>query len=256
MSKFFAYVRTKTFRKNIIIAVVAILAFLLILFYSLGFYTHHGEGMPVPQLKGLTIEKAIEVLESQGLRYQINDSVYLIDKEPGIVVEQDPDPKTNVKSNRTIYLIITSDAPDIKFPDIEGKTFLEVKSILNNYQLKIGDTSYISDVARDVILSSSFGGNQIRKGEKLPKGSRIDLVLGDGKGASEVDIPNLLGLNLNEARLSLLGSSLMLGEVSYEGAISDTLNARIIKQFPAITDSLNKVSIGTQIDVVLTNKGL
>ncbi len=254
MSNFFNYLKTRTFRKNLIIAGVSIIAFLLVIFYSLSFYTHHGEGMPVPKLKGLSIERAVELLESQGLRYQINDSVYLIDKEPGIVVEQDPDPNTNVKANRTIYLIITRDAPNIKFPDIGGKTFLEVKSILNNYQLKVGDTSYISDVARDVIISSSFGGNTITRGQQVPKGSRIDLVLGDGLGASEVDIPNLLGLNLNEARLSLLGSSLILGTVIYEGTVIDSVNAKVIKQFPALSDTLNKVSIGTQIDVTLGNQ--
>ena len=254
MSKFFEYIKSKTFRKNLIIAGVSIIAFVLIIFYSLSFYTHHGEGMPVPKLKGLSMEKAVELLEAQGLRYQINDSVYLIDKEPGIVVEQDPDPNTNVKANRTIYLIITRSAPNIKFPDIAGKTFLEVRSILNNYQLIVGDTSYISDVARDVIISSTFGGNTISRGQQVPKGSRINLVLGDGLGASEVDIPNLLGLNLNEARLSLLGSSLTLGLVSYEGIVNDTVGAKIIKQFPAISDTLNKVSIGTQIDIILSNQ--
>ncbi|MES3017663.1 MAG: PASTA domain-containing protein [Bacteroidota bacterium] len=253
MSKFFDYLKTKTFRKNLIIAAVSIIAFLLVIFYSLGFYTHHGEGMPVPKLKGLSIERAIELLEADGLRYQINDSVYLIDKPPGIVVEQDPDPNTNVKANRTIYLIITRDAPNIKFPDIAGKTYLEVRSILNNYQLKVGDTSYVSDVARDVIISSSFGGNTISKGQQIPKGSKVDLVLGDGLGASEVDIPNLLGLDLSEARMSLLGASLTLGQVTFEGVVRDSLSAKIIRQFPAISDTLNKVNMGTQIDVVLSN---
>jgi beta-lactam-binding protein with PASTA domain len=253
MSKFFDYLKTKTFRKNLIIAGVSIIAFLLVIFYSLGFYTHHGEGMPVPKLKGLSIERAIELLEAEGLRYQINDSVYLLDKAPGIVVEQDPDPNTNVKANRTIYLIITRDAPNIQFPNIAGKTYLEVRSILNNYQLKVGDTTYVSDVARDVIISSSFAGKTITRGDQIPKGSKIDLVLGDGLGASEVDIPDLLGLNLNEARLSLLGLSLKLGEVTYEGTVRDTVNARIIRQFPALSDTLNKVSLGSQIDVVLSN---
>ncbi|MEJ7694086.1 PASTA domain-containing protein [Daejeonella sp.] len=253
MSKFFNYLKTKTFRRNLIIAAVSIITFLLVIFYSLGFYTHHGEGMPVPKLKGLSIERAIELLEAEGLRYQINDSVYLIDKPPGIVVEQDPDPNTNVKANRTIYLIITRDAPNIKFPDIAGKTFLEVRSILNNYQLKVGDTTYVSDVARDVVISSSFGGNAISRGAQIPKGSKVDLVLGDGLGASDVDIPNLLGLDLSEARMSLRGASLILGQVTFEGAVSDSLRAKIIRQFPAISDTLNKVSIGTQIDVVLSN---
>lgn len=250
MSKFIEYLRTKTFRKNLLIAFGSIFAFLLFLFYSLGFYTHHGEGMPVPKLKGLPIAKAIQLLEEQGLRYQINDSIYLIDQAPGTIVEQDPDPNTNVKANRTIYLIVTRDAPNIKFPDIEGRTFLEVRSILNNYQLKVGDTTYRSDVARDVILEAIFGGNSIKKGQQIPKGSRIDLILGDGLGASEVDIPNLLGLNLNEARMALLGSSLMLGNISFEGS-TDSVNSKVVSQFPAISDTLNKVSIGTPIDIVL-----
>jgi beta-lactam-binding protein with PASTA domain len=250
MSKFFSYLKTKTFRKNLLIAIGSILTFLIILFYSLGFYTHHGEGIPVPKLKGLSLADAIELLEEQGLRYQVNDSIYLIDKDPGIVVEQDPDPNTNVKSNRTIYLIITKDAPNIKFPDIEGKTFLEARSILGNYQLKVGDTIYRSDVAKDVILEASYNGILLKKGQQITKGSQINLILGDGLGASEVDIPNLLGLSLSEARMALLGSSLILGNVTFEGS-SDTVNSRIINQFPAINDTLSKVSIGTSINVVL-----
>ena len=53
--------------------------------------------------------------------------------------------------------------------------------------------------------------------------------------------------------MSLLGSSLSLGDISYEGVLTDTLNAKVIKQFPALSDSLSKVSIGTQVDVVLSN---
>lgn len=250
MGKFTTYLRTKTFRKNLLIAIGSIFTFLVILFYSLGFYTHHGEGIPVPKLKGLTLAEAVELLEEQGLRYQVNDSIYLIDQGPGIIVEQDPDPNTNVKSNRTIYLVITKDAPNIKFPDIEGKTFLEVQSILNNYQLKVGDTTYRSDVAKDIVLEAILKGIKLRKGQQIPKGSQINLILGDGLGASEVDIPNLLGLSLSEARMALLGSSLILGNISFEGPM-DTVNSRIISQFPAINDTLNKVSIGTPIDVVL-----
>ena len=253
MSNVFNYLGSKTFRNNLIIAIVSVLVFLAAIFYSLNLYTRHGEGLPVPKLKGLLVEDAISLLESKGLRYQI-DSVYLNDKNPGEVVEQDPDPNTNVKQNRTIYLtIITRQPPNIKFPDIDGKTFLEARAILNNYGLKLGDTTYSSDVARDVVLQISFGGQPISANEQIPKGSKISLVLGDGMGASEVDIPNLLGLNLNEARLSLLGSSLNLGNISYEGTLTDTLNAIIIKQFPALSDSLSKVSIGTQVDVVLSN---
>lgn len=253
MSKFFTYLRTKTFRKNLIIAIVSVVAFVIVIFFSLGIYTRHGEGLPVPNLKGMSVENAIEVLDQQGFRYQI-DSIYQVDKEPGLVIEQDPDPNTNVKIKRTIYLtIITRQAPFVKFPDIEGRTFLEARATLNNFGLKLGDTTYTSDVARDVVLEINFAGKALHAGQEIPKGSRINLVLGDGLGASEVDIPNLMGLTLNETQFTLKGSSLSLGAVSYQGTITDTLNAKVIRQLPAISDTLSKVSIGTRIDVVLSN---
>jgi beta-lactam-binding protein with PASTA domain len=192
-------------------------------------------------------------LESQGFKYQL-DSVYLPDKAPGLVVEQDPDPHTSVKRNRTIYLtIITRNAPDVGFPEIAGLAFLEAKTTLENFGLKLGDTTYASDISRDRVLDAKFGGVAIKKGQSLPKGSRIDLTLGDGKGASEVDLPNLIGSTLSEASFSLRGSSLELGIVGYEGTVNDTVSAKVIKQFPAVSDSLTKVTIGTRVDVILSN---
>jgi eukaryotic-like serine/threonine-protein kinase len=254
MNKFLAYLRTKTFRKNVIIAIASIAAFLLIIFFSLRYYTRHGEGIPVPKLKGLSVEEAIALLDEQGLSYHI-DSVYQMDKQPGIVVEQDPDVNTNVKENRTIYLtIITKSAPDVGFPDIFEMTFLEARAVLSNYGIKIGDTSYVSDIARDRVLEVDYRGKQISKGQQIPKGSVISLVLGDGKGASEVDLPDLLGTTLPEAIFALKGSSLQVGIVSYEGTVTDSTTARVIKQFPALSDSLNKVSIGTPVDLILSNE--
>ena len=253
MNKFLAYLRTPTFRKNLIIAILSVTFFILLIFFSLRYYTRHGEGVPVPKLQGMPVEEAIELLEEQGLEYQI-DSVYQMDKAPGLVVEQDPDANTNVKLNRTIYLtIITRTAPDVGFPDIFEKTFLEARAILRNYGIKVGDTSYISDIARDRVLQVEFRGKQVNQGDQIPKGSAIRLILGDGKGASQVDLPNVTGLLLNEAIFSLKGSSLNPGTISYEN-VTDTASARVIKQFPALSDSLTKVSIGTSVDLILSNE--
>lgn len=253
MKKLLAYLKTQTFRKNLIIAVGSVAVFLIVVFFSLRFYTRHGEGIPVPKLMGLSVDRAVELLETQGFRYQI-DSVYQMDKQPGLVVEQDPDPNTNVKLNRTIYLtIITTNAPNVGFPDIFSSTYLEGKAVLSNYGIKIGDTTYTSDIVRDRILEVHYKGQSIQKGDQIPKGSIIGLVLGDGRGASEVDLPNVTGLTLTEAIFSLKGSSLQTGSVIYEGTITDTLAAKVIRQEPAASDSLSKVSIGTRINLTLSN---
>lgn len=253
--KFFKYLSSQDFRKQVIIAFVTLMLFLIALYIGLRYYTRHGEGTLVPNLKGLSIEDAVQLLASEGFQYQI-DSVFILDKKPGLVLEQDPDPNTNVKINRMIYLtIVSSQTPNVSFPDIENKTFVEAQSMLSNYGLKLGDTTYQSDIARDAVLGFSYLGRPISAGQKIPKGSKIDLILGDGFGASEVELPNLVGLTLEEALFSIKGAALTLGNITYEGSIKDTTKAIIILQTPAIiADSVVKVNIGTTINLTLSNQ--
>jgi beta-lactam-binding protein with PASTA domain len=254
MSNFTQYLKTKSFRTNLIAAICTFFALLLIAFFSLRYYTKHGEGLNVPNLRGTNITDAISKLEGLGLRYEV-DSVYVMDQPPGMVTDQDPDPGTFVKDNRTIYLTInTNTAPNVRFPDIETKSLREAKSIIESYGLKLGDTTYKPDVAQDVVLEVLFGGQPIRPGESLPKGSRVNFVLGDGRGNEEVDLPNLTGLTLDEASFSLKGSMLSIGTITYEGNITDTANAIIVNQFPLPVDSVTKVRIGTPINLTLANK--
>jgi beta-lactam-binding protein with PASTA domain len=252
MSKFGAYLKTKSFRNNIIMAIITVIAVVLIAFYSLGYYTNHGSGIPVPKLKGQSIDRAMALLKEQGFDYKI-DSVYVQDVAPGTIVEQDPDAGTNVKEGRVIYLtMVTLLAPNISLPDLEQNNYREAVATLSNYGLKIGDTTYRSDIARDRILEVRFGGQVVKAGTKIPKGSRIDLVLGDGEGASEVDIPELVHLDLDAARFAIKGSGLTIGTITYQGTITDSTNVVVVSQYPMKTDSLSKTSIGTRINITVT----
>jgi len=254
MSKFIDYLKTKSFRNNILAAVITVVVLLLIAFFSLRYYTKHGEGLNVPMVKGLSFEEAVKKLEDAGLKYEV-DSVFIMDQPAGIVIDQDPDPNTFVKDNRTIYLTINAGkTPNTKFPDIAFKTLREAQAIIESARLKLGDTTYKPDVSRDVVLEASFGGQEIKAGDIIPVGSRINLVLGDGRGNEQVDVPQLLGLTIDEAKFSLKGSMLSLGTILYEGQITDSANATITKQDPMPTDSVSKVALGTRINVTLSNK--
>jgi beta-lactam-binding protein with PASTA domain len=252
MSKFGAYLKTKSFRTNIIMAIITVIVVVLIAFYSLGYYTNHGSGIPVPKLKGQSVDHAMALLKEQGFGYKI-DSVYVQDVAPGTIVEQDPDAGTNVKEGRVIYLtMVTLLAPNISLPDLEQSSYREATATLQNYGLKVGDTTYRSDIARDRILEVRFGGQVIKAGTKIPKGSRIDLVLGDGEGASEVEIPELVNLDLDAARFAIKGSGLTIGTITYQGTITDSTNVVVTTQYPMRTDSLSKTSIGTRINITVT----
>src|SRR4051812_24677628 len=107
MSNFWAYLKTRQFRNTILLVIATVIGIVLIAFFSLGSYTRHGSGIPVPKLKGLNIDRAMALLKEQGFNYKI-DSVYVADEAPGTVIEQDPDAGTNVKENRTIYLTMVT----------------------------------------------------------------------------------------------------------------------------------------------------
>jgi len=252
MDKFWAYLKTKSFRNTLLLAIGSVITIVLIAFFSLGFYTSHGSGIPVPNLIGMPVERAISLLNDQGFRYEV-DTVYR-DAAPGTVIEQDPDPETNVKENRVIYLtMVTLQAPPVSLPDIEQKPFAEAQAILTNNGLKIGDTTYSADIARNVVLEIKLAGQSIKAGTKIPKGSKLDLVLGDGKGASEVPVPDLINLEVSEARFTISHSGgLTLGTITYLGPITaDSSNLIIVAQSPMKTDSASKVSIGTKINITV-----
>jgi len=255
MGKFLSYLKTTSFRNNLIAAILTVVVLLMVAFFSLRYYTKHGEGLSVPELKGLAFTQAVEKLEELGLRYEV-DSVYIMDSPPGIIIDQDPVANTFVKGNRTIYLTInTAQAPNAKFPDVEFKSLREAQALIESFGLKLGDTTYKPDVSRDVVLEALFGGQVIRAGETVPKGSRIDLILGDGKGNEEVEIPSVIGLTKDEAIFALRsGAGLNLGIVNYEGEITDTAAAIVIRQDPFATDSLIKVKKGSPVNITLSNK--
>ena len=50
---------------------------------------------------------------------------------------------------------------------------------------------------------------------QLPKGSTIDLVIGDGIGKVIFEMPDAKGMDLEEARILILGSNLEVGEINY-----------------------------------------
>ena len=251
MSKFGAYLKTKNFRNTLLLALCSIIVVIMLIFYSLGWYTRHGSGIPVPQLKGMEIDRAMDLLKEQGFEYKI-DSVYVLDHAAGSVVEQDPDAGTNVKEGRTIYLtIVTRIPPPVALPDLEPYTYKEAAAIISNYGLKIGDTTFRDDIANHV-LEVRFAGKPVKAGTSLPKGSRIDLVIGNGAGPSEVDIPELVNQGLSEAKFAIKGAGLTIGTITFEGAITDSTSTVVVAQSPMKSDSVSKVSIGTRINLTVS----
>jgi eukaryotic-like serine/threonine-protein kinase len=77
-----------------------------------------------------------------------------------------------------------------------------------------------------------MSGKVIEPGLVVPKGTTIDLVLGDGFGHQIVEVPPLTDLSVLEARAVLDAVHLNLGMLLADGRITDTMNAYVYDQEP------------------------
>lgn len=206
-----------------------------IFFQLLGWITQHGKYVTVPDVRGKNFEDARTLLEAQGFEVEVQDSVYIDTLKKLSIIKQAPLPNELVKVNRTIYLTVNRmQAPLVTVPNFVGQTFRSVEMQLRTLGFKLGDTTFKPDFAVGSVLEQSINGVALKPGTPIPMGSKIDLVLGGGVQANEMNVPVLLGLTFQEAKTLLEVNGLLIGAVVVDGAVGDSLNAFVIKQNPAV----------------------
>lgn len=254
MVKFF-YQKPLWVNLLIILALAALLIFAL--FQSLRFFTHHGSYLKVPDVSQKTMAEASAMLKAKGFEIHIMDSVYNDTLAPLTVVKQFPEPDATVKVNRVVYLTINRAVPPvIEMPNLVGMSFRNAELELKARGLKLGDTSYKPDIAKNAVLEQLSNKFAIKPGTKITMGTVISLVLGAGVGTEYIVVPDLFGMNLEEATALLEAHGLMLGSVIPDGDIQDHSAAFIFWQQPDRVNpdgSINRIRQGQMIDVRITS---
>ena len=241
---------------NIVFALGGLIILLLIFLLSLNWITRHGESNSVPSLIGMNVNDAEQSLVKKDFELIIQDSVYYDSLPPGMVIRQVPDPDDVVKINRTVYVTINRfSAPDIDMPNLVGSSFRNAEMTLKNLGLKLGDTSYRFDFAQNSVLEQIFANQSIAPGTKIKMGSKISLVLGSGLAKEDQPVPDLLGMNYEEARILIEAQGLSLGSRMFDSGIRDSASAFIYRQSPAprTPDGLKvRIRAGQMIDIWLS----
>ncbi len=181
-----------TFIKQVLLAILIVCATLYLFIVWIGFTTNHGEEIVVPNLSKLTLEQAESKLDELDLDYELLDTVDYDANFPKLsVVKQDPYPGSKVKRNRVIYLKINSSSyAKVRIPDLIQKTYRQAVPTLAALGLEVGDTTYVPNLAKDMVLEMKMNNQPIKAGQQVLKMTKIDLVLGDGKIGFEEEIVN------------------------------------------------------------------
>lgn len=253
MKNFLQFLKSRTFFINLFAALAFVVLSLGFTYKWLDSYTRHGSSVSVPDLKGMQLDELDEFLSFRNLRYKINDStVFDLNIPPGTVIEQDPGPNEKVKENRTIYLSVTrTTAPGVKIPDLKDNSLRQAEAILRSFGLVTGQLIYKPDLAKNAVLEMQINGKTVDQGMEVPKGTTIDLVLGDGFGNTKVTVPDLFRLQLDEALFVIKASSLNVGGLHFDATVKDSATARVYKQFPTYESGM-EISQGESVDLYLT----
>ncbi|GIZ10471.1 PASTA domain-containing protein [Flavobacterium sp. UMI-01] len=185
------YLTSRVFFVQALLALLFIVVLGYLLMHWLTFTTDHGNEITVPDLSKLTEEQVEEKLDELDLAYVLLDSVdYRSDYPKYSVVQQDPLPGAKVKVGRKVYIKINSSGfSSVKIPDLIEKTYREAVPTLRALGLEEGTITYIPNLGKDMVLEMRYKGRNINAGDKVLKGSKIDLVLGDGKASYEESLP-------------------------------------------------------------------
>ena len=235
---------------NLLLALAIFTGLVWLTFRWLEFHTNHGDEIPVPNVVNMTVQQAIQVLDDQGLEYEVDSFKYDPKFKPFQVLKIFPSPGSHVKDGRTIVLKVNprTYAP-VAVPDILDRyKFLAFRK-LELLGLKVGDTIYEPNIQKDAVIRMLYNGNVVKPGAKVPMFSTLDLVIGSGP-MRNVIVPNLVGRTVAEAKAIIAQNYFEVGLIEYEDGRNNDSDI-VYYQDPAMGSARDQ---GMQIDLWASKK--
>jgi beta-lactam-binding protein with PASTA domain/tRNA A-37 threonylcarbamoyl transferase component Bud32 len=159
-----------------------------------------GPRVEVPSVVGRKLGVARALLEDRGLTPEVRRTASR--RAPAnVVLKQDPDAGSRVAEDSTVTLTVSSGAPEVSVPSLEGQTVDEAVATLQEENLELGNQTEEAnaDVEAGLITSQSPAA-----GERVPEGSQVDVVVSSGPELTGV--PDVIGATEEAARAELEGA--------------------------------------------------
>jgi len=175
----------KLFRNYIVRHLIAMVFVVILLCIGIGFgldyYTHHGEAIPVPDLKGQSYDKACSLLEAKGLKIEVTDSGYNKQLPANSILAQTPTFGQKVKQGHVIYVTVNSPhSPTFAIPDIvDNSSLREAEARLSAIGFRLTPPLMISG-EKDWVYGILCRGRRIANGDRIAIDEPLTLMVGRG----------------------------------------------------------------------------
>lgn len=249
----FNFLKSKFFWMHVGVAILSVIVIVLIVLFSLKFFTKHGEQVAVPDVTGLYLEEADVLLKKQDLSYQVIDSVYVRDKLQGEILEQIPRAESNVKTGRIIYLTINSKSDKmIILPQVQNVSYRQARATLEAIGFVVSNIEYKPSEFPDLVMGIRVGQTPVRAGDRLRAGASVVLIVGSQTQGETAVAPDLIGFTQSAAEQLILQNNFVVGSVDFDVPPTneaDKANFFVYRQSPEPTTSYE---LGRRINIWLT----
>lgn len=237
-----------------LIAIIAVAAVIILaggifaLGSVFGWFDGEEEGIPVPDLKGKTVEEAQAELEELGLVLKVDLELPSTDYDEGQIMSQNPSEDTMVKEGQTITVNVSTGKRDDVVPSILNKDYKDAEKILHEYGFELGEIKSVnSPKPKGIVLSQDPGA-----GASAAKGTKINVEISDGEGKEKTKVPNLYGKTKEQADAAIAAAGLVvdIDNITYEENELAPANT-VIGQNP---DAGTEVEVGTKVSYRLTKE--
>ena len=164
----------------------------------------------VPNVKGKNLQDTLKILADARLTPRVSEGSDQTQLK-GIVLAQNPIAGTTLTEQRIVEITVNRPRP-LLMPDLAGKSVSEAKLALTELSLLIGRTAVIPAPAG--MAPSMIVGQSPPAQTEVVKGQGITLLVsGSRAAAGKTFIPDLSGLNFDDAKLIVTAAGLRLVEV-------------------------------------------
>ena len=181
MGKLMEFFKKHPIIKTLVQMVIVFFLLIAITLYGLKLYTRHGKAVLVPDVKAMALPDALRILDREGFRYDIIDSLFVDEAVPGTIVEQTPAGGSKVKEGRIVYLSINAYSPRmITCPKVADMSMRQALSTLESRGLTDIKVQEVPSEYPDLALGLQYRGETLEAGDKIPAGSTVTLLVGNG----------------------------------------------------------------------------
>ena len=181
----------------------------------------------VPNVNGLTYEEASQRLAQAGFKAEQGEQRYDNSAPKLTVLDQSPAPGAREGVGSTVTLIVSAGQRIATVPTVTGMTRIEAQVLLEKEGFDVGDVGETnSDQPEGTVVST-----RPQAGAQVSIPSTVSLVLSRGPAAVSLQMPGLMGRDIESARLVLSQLGVTNVDVTYD-PFATSPQGSIVSQTP------------------------